>query len=157
MDKVITALLLLIGVSFSPVSETEIHKTEDFNIEDYQWLAGTWTGDSFGGISEESWSLPVDGTMMGMYRNYRDGKIVFYEFILLDETGMRLKHFNPDLTSWEEKNDMVHFPMISFSKTKIEMEGLIFELTSENQIRIQLQITQNDETHTEIISMKRVK
>ena len=153
--KVIAALCLLAEVSFSPVLETENHETTDFNIEDYQWLAGSWIGDGFGGVSEESWSLPVDGTMMGMYRHYKDGKIVFYEFLLLDETGIKLKHFNPDLTAWEDKEDMVHFGMISFSETKLEMKGLVFELKSENEMEIRLRLTQNGETRTEVFSMKR--
>lgn len=156
MAKLITALFLLIGVSFSPVAETESYKTDDFNIQDYQWLAGSWVGDGFGGVSEESWSLPIDGTMMGMYRHHINGKITFYEFFLLDKNGIRLKHFNPDLTSWEEKNDMVTFPMISFSKTKIEMEGLVYDLKSENEVEIRLQVTQNGETSTEVINIKRV-
>lgn len=156
MTKVMVALCLLVGVSFSPVSETKTNESARFNIKDYEWLAGSWIGDGFGGVSEESWSLPVDGTMMGMYRHHKDGEIVFYEFLLLDETGMRLKHFHPDLTAWEDKEDMVYFEMISFSETKLEMKGLMLELKSPNELEIQLQLTQNGETHTEVFSMKRV-
>ena len=156
MMKVIAALCLLVGVSFSPVLETEPKEVTEFNIEDYQWLAGSWLGDGFGGVSEESWSLPVDGTMMGMYRHYKDGKIMFYEFLLLDETGIRLKHFNPDLTAWEDKEEMTRFEMISFSKTKLEMKGLVFELKSKDEMEIRLQLTQNGEVRTEVFSMKRV-
>ncbi len=157
MKFIIIACTLLAGLSFSPILETEPNTSAEFRIEDYQWLAGTWVGDGFGGVSEESWSLPVDGTMMGMYRHYKDGKIVFYEFLLLDENGIRLKHFNPDLTSWEEKEDMVRFEMISFSDTKLEMKGLSFELKSENEMEIRLRLIQNGETRTEVFSMKRIE
>ncbi len=156
MTKLIIALYLLVGVSFSPFSETETNETKRFNIEDYQWLVGSWIGDGFGGVSEESWSAPVDGTMMGMYRHYKDGKIVFYEFLLLDETGMRLKHFHPDLTAWEDKEEMTRFEMISFSETKLEMKGLVFELKSKDEMEIRLQLTQNGKVRTEVFSMKRV-
>ncbi len=156
MTKVIVALCLLVGVSYSPFSEIETNETKRFDIKDYEWLVGSWIGDGFGGISEESWAPPVDGTMMGMYRHHKDGKITFYEFLLLDDTGMRLKHFHPDLTAWEDKEDMVHFEMISFSKTKLEMKGLVFELKSPNEMEIRLQLTQNGETRTEVFSMKRV-
>ncbi len=155
MTKLFALLTLCFGISFSSLPETENNEAPLFRIEDYQWLAGSWVGDGFGGISEETWSLPVDGTMMGMYRHYKDGKIVFYEFLLLDETGMRLKHFNPDLTGWEDKEGMVKFEMISFSKTKLEMKGLVFELKSENEMEIRLRLTENGEVRTEVFTMKR--
>lgn len=156
MTKLFALLTLCFGISFSSVPLTESTETPPFRIEDYQWLAGSWIGDGFGGISEETWSLPVDGTMMGMYRHHKDGKILFYEFLLLDETGMRLKHFNPDLTGWEDKEGMVTFEMISFSKTKLEMKGLVFELKSENEMEIRLRLNENGEVRTEVFKMKRM-
>lgn len=129
----------------------------EFDINDYRWLAGSWTGDGFGGISEEIWAEPVDGTMMGMYRHYKDGKIVFYEFLLLDENGIRLKHFNPDITGWEEQEKYIEFEMISYSSEKIEMKGLTFERKSDSEMEIRLKMKRNGEIHTEIFSMKRTK
>ena len=155
MTKLFALLTLCFGISFSSVPLTENGETPAFRIEDYQWLAGSWIGDGFGGVSEETWSFPIDGTMMGMYRHHKDEKIVFYEFLLLDETGMRLKHFNPDLTGWEDKEGMVTFEMISFSKTKLEMKGLVFELKSENEMEIRLRLSENGEVRTEVFTMKR--
>lgn len=145
------SLLLLISGSVPPNVTTS-----DFNINDYRWLAGSWTGDGFGGVSEETWSEPFNGTMMGMYRHYKGGEIVFYEFLLLNEDGIRLKHFNPDITSWEEKNDFVEFEMISYTKDRIEMKGLVFERISDSEMEIRLKISQNGEIRTEVFSMERV-
>lgn len=128
-----------------------------FNIEDYKWLVGSWKGDGFGGTSEETWSVPANGTMMGMYRHIKDGKVVFYEFLLLDETGIKLKHFHPDLKGWEEKNDMTSFEMINFSPVKIEMKGLIFEKKSDDLMEIRLRLRQGNEVKTEVFTMHRVK
>src|SRR5689334_13522479 len=67
-------------------------------IKEMAWYAGNWIGDGFGGQSEEIWSPPKDGAMMGMYRHLKNGKPVFYELItMLEENGtlvMHLKHFN---------------------------------------------------------------
>ncbi|MEX2410908.1 MAG: DUF6265 family protein, partial [Candidatus Paceibacterota bacterium] len=98
----------------------------------------------------------VNGTMMGMYRHInKDGELVFYEFLLLGETGIRLKHFNPDLTGWEEKDDMTTFEMISFTKDKIEMKGLTYERKSDTEIEIRLVMDQGTEAHTEVFSMRK--
>ncbi|HEX2445685.1 MAG TPA: DUF6265 family protein, partial [Vicinamibacterales bacterium] len=76
-------------------------------IADMAWLAGRWVGEALGGASEEIWSEPRAGAMMGMYRLVRDGKPIFYELLtIVEENGtlmLRLKHFNADLTGWEEK------------------------------------------------------
>ncbi len=147
----------LLSVSDNSKSEQKLNPTHaPFNIQDYSWLVGSWTGDGFGGISHETWAEPVNGTMMGMYRHINaKGELVFYEFLLLDETGMRLKHFNPDLTGWEEKDDMTTFEMISFSKDKIEMKGLILEKKSDTEMVISLKMKRNGESHTEVFNMKR--
>ena len=128
-----------------------------FDINNYSWLAGHWTGDGFGGVSDEVWSLPADGVMMGMYRNIQDGKVAFYEFITLDETGMKLKHFNPNMEAWEEKADFVHFEMIEATPNKLSMKGLSFELKSKNEMEIALRMRRGDKVETEYFQMRRVK
>lgn len=153
--------LILICAFFSgSASYTSDNLSPDapvFNIEDYTWLVGSWTGDGFGGISDETWNAPVDGTMMGMYRHSKDDKVTFYEFLLLDKTGLRLKHFHPDLKAWETKDEMVTFPMVSFSKDKIELKGLVFERKSDTQMEIRLRLRQGDQVNTEVFTMHRVQ
>ncbi len=150
----IPAFLLIF--SFSISNDLLEEPNPEFNIDNYEWLVGDWIGDGFGGVSEESWAPAVDGTMMGMYRHHKDGEIVFYEFLLLDETGLRLKHFNPDITSWEEKDDFVTFEMISYSENKLEMKGLTFERKSDTEMEIRLKLRNSEgEVRTEVFSMKR--
>ncbi len=160
MKTLITLLVLLIG-SFSVSESYEVEPTGDasknkFDIEDFSWLVGSWTGDGFGGISHETWAAPVNGTMMGMYRHINaEGELNFYEFLLLDENGLRLKHFNPDLTGWEEKNDMLTFEMIRYTKDKIELKGLTFERKSDTEMTISLKMKRGGEFHTEVFNMIR--
>ena len=46
--------------------------------------------------------------MIGMFRAIADGRPRFYELIALDADGeavvCRFRHFNRDLTGWEEKD-----------------------------------------------------
>lgn len=123
----------------------------------YAWLAGSWTGDGFGGTSDEVWSQPsADGTMMGSYRHHKgDGSLNFYEFMVMDSTGLRLKHFNPDMTGWETKEDFVHFKAIEFTENKIVLKGLVFERKSDTEMEIRLDLKNGDKAWTETFKMTR--
>ena len=70
-------------------------------LSDMQWLEGRWVGAAFGGKTEEQWSAPDGGAMVGWYRLVKDGKPVFYELMTVVEKDgslvMRLKHFHADL------------------------------------------------------------
>lgn len=163
MKVLILPLLIFLSSGFSRSTDNSIThnlpKKEIDIIDKAKWLVGSWKGDGFGGTSEETWSVPADGTMMGMFRHLNaEGDLVFYEFLLLDNTGLRLKHFHPDLKSWEEKDDTVFFEMIRVTPTKIELKGLSFELLSENTMKIKVDLKSSDgEIHTEVFSMERVK
>jgi len=123
----------------------------------YAWLAGHWTGDGFGGTSQEIWSPPsADGTMMGMYRHHTEnGTLNFYEFMTLDATGMKIKHFHPNLTGWEEKEGFVSFEMISHTADRIELKGLTFVKKSVTEMEIHLNMKDGDKRWTEVFKMKR--
>ncbi len=142
-------IILIIGFALALTSITEKNSAPHpapFNIEDYSWLVGSWTGDGFGGVSHETWAEPVNGTMMGMYRHINAG-------CFMPKPGCSLNI--PDLTGWEEKDDMTTFEMISYSKDKIEMKGLVLEKKSDTEMVISLKMTRNGESHTEVFNMKR--
>ncbi len=141
--------MVAIGLTISTVSLSQTPA--------YAWLAGSWVGDGFGGTSEEVWSAPsADGTMMGTYRHHNgDGSLNFYEFLVLDETGMRLKHFKPDLEGWEEKKDYVTFEMVSYDETSINMKGLTFKYFAPDKMEIYLKLKSNGEVRTEVFHMRR--
>lgn len=100
-------------------------------IADMAWLAGTWTGEGLGGIVEDAWSQPRNGAMMAMFRLIKNGRPVFYQLrALVEENGsliMRLKHFNPNMTGWEEKDQTVDFPFVAKEKGVIYFNGLSFK------------------------------
>lgn len=117
-------------------------------IADMKWLAGNWQGAAFGGFSEEIYSEPSNGVIMGAYRLIVDGKTVFYELMtLLEENNslvFRLKHFDADLTGWEEKDKSVSFKYIKKDAKRIYFEGMTFEPIGKNKLNIYLAIKQKD-------------
>jgi len=106
-------------------------------IGQMDWLVGQWSGTGIGGApAHESWLPPVGGTMVGTFVQ-EDGEsgIRFTEHIyLMEEEGtlvMRLKHFNADLTSWEEKNDTTDFKLISVEPCAAYFSALTIRCTGE--------------------------
>lgn len=112
------------------------------SLDQVAWLAGHWIGEGLGGVSEEMWSPPAGGAMMGTYRLLKDGAPVFYEFLLLvEEKGtliLKLKHFEPDLTGWEEKADFVDFPLVAIEGDSIHFDGLTYERRTDGSLRAYL-------------------
>lgn len=99
-------------------------------LADMAWLTGHWTGTALGGFVEEIWSDARGAAMMGMYRHLKDDKPTFYEFLTIVEVdgslSLRLKHFNPDHTGWEEKNQVREFPLIAIRDGVYHFEGMAF-------------------------------
>lgn len=117
-----------------------------------RWLEGQWVGEAFGGIAEEVWLAPNGGSMPGMYRIVRDGKPWFFELMtIVEERGtivLRLKHFNADLTGWEEKDEVVEFPLVAIEPDAVHFDAMSFHPKGE-AMTIFLAIRQKDGTVTE--------
>lgn len=109
-------------------------------LQDMAWFIGQWSGTGLGGTTDEIWSAPAGGAMMGMFRLVRDGTIVFYEFLtLIEQEGslvLKLKHFNPDLTGWEEKANYVTFRLLKVSPDAAHFSGLTFKRTGPDAMEI---------------------
>ena len=87
-------------------------------IADLAWLAGEWVGTGIAGEAREVYSPPAGGAIAGHFIQ-TDGKggTSFYEImqIALRDGSLvyRLKHFNADLTGWEEKNEVREFRLVA--------------------------------------------
>jgi hypothetical protein len=129
-------------------------------IADMAWLAGHWVGEGLGGLIEEVWSPPRNGVMIGMFRLVRDGKPVFYELLTLaEEKGslmIRLKHFNADLTGWEEKDKTIDFPFITKADGVVHFDGLAWRPEGEDAMTIYLAIRRDGNIREEKFRIRRV-
>jgi len=99
-------------------------------INDASWLAGSWAGTGFGQRIEQVWNPPSAGTMVGLFKLFGDDGVAFYELLLLSvEEGtlsLKVKHFNPDFSAWEEKPDYVHFRLVKKEADALHFGGLSF-------------------------------
>jgi hypothetical protein len=53
-------------------------------VDSLAWMAGTWGGAKGGVESEESWTAPRGGAMLGVHRDVRAGRMVGFEFLRID-------------------------------------------------------------------------
>jgi len=125
-QSVLKAFVLLCALVLTPLAhaqETRIgeegFQSPDASLEQVSWLVGQWSGDGIGGHPAfESWLPPTGPIMVGTFVQQSDtGAIRFTEHMyLMEEAGtlvLRLKHFNADLTGWEEKDDMLTFRLVA--------------------------------------------
>ncbi len=100
-------------------------------IDSFEFIVGHWRGEALGGMCEEIWSPPLGDAMMCAFRLVKDGQTSFYEMVSLieleDRVEMRLKHFNTDLVGWEEKDEIVSFPLLKLEKNTAWFDGLTMQ------------------------------
>lgn len=131
------------------------------SIDQVSWLAGNWKGPAFNGWGEEVWSSPAGGAMMGMYRSIRADTVWFYElFSIREEEGslvLNLKHFYPDLRGWEEKDEMVRFPLVKIDGDTVWFSGLTYQRIDDDHMTIYLRLKRGGKITEEVFRMERIK
>jgi hypothetical protein len=148
--------LAVVILAALPLAGAEAPKA---TLADMQWLQGRWCGTALGGFVEEIWSEPRGGAMMGMFRLVKGNDPVFYEFLHVVEVdgslALRLKHFNRDLTGWEEKAQVREFKLLSIQDGVYSFEGMDFH-PSKDTLKVVLQIGSKDgSTRTEVFTYDR--
>lgn len=120
--------------------------------EDFHCMAGRWLGKGFGGTLEENWNPPMGGTMVATFRLIRNGVVQFYEICTLEPESesvvYRVKHFDPGMKGWEEKNEYVSFPLVKLEHNKAYFQGLTIERDG-NTITQYLAVKQEDGRYEE--------
>lgn len=144
---IIPIFFLFASVSFSQVRTLEKDQTPGKGkVEDLSWIEGVWVGTGLGGDCEEVWMPAVDGHMIGTFRFWEDGKLVFSEFMNIVQEGetfsMKLKHFNPDLSPWEEKDKWTTFRLVEIGENFVSFSGLTMQRIGDEMI-LQLALTEN--------------
>jgi hypothetical protein len=91
------------------------------------WMAGAWHGTLGGGTMEEVWSRPDGPSMTGTFRLVEKGAVQFYEFMAIDRAAdglvLRIRHFDGDLTAWEDKRGALPFRLVASGKRRAVFEN----------------------------------
>ena len=123
------------------------------SIEDLAWLEGRWRGEAFGGMCEEIWSPAHAGVMLATFRVMSEKKNIFYEICLIEEVNntltYKVKHFSPNFSGWEEKDDYVEFKLVDITENAVYFDGLTMKLVDDDTIHVYLAMTSDGETKEE--------
>lgn len=88
------------------------------------FLAGAWSSESGGSLTEEHWSKPHGTSMMGMFRWCKpDGSPSMFEILTITAESegvlLRLRHFSPALVAKEDKDKPMTLKLASSTENKV--------------------------------------
>lgn len=125
------------------------------------WLTGKWFGVVGKSPVEEYWTAPAGGSVMGMFRWLEGDGVRFYEILVIEEEGgglvMRIKHFDPGLKGWEEKDTAVTYDLVRvdegeavfFSRRMDKPQWLIYTLDARHKLVAFFEGPEGPVTHDE--------
>jgi hypothetical protein len=164
------ALLFLLCFTISSIATAQSNYTIKYDeekgspiatLEVMDFIVGHWRGEAFGGITEEIWSPALGGSMMCSFKLVADNKVQFYEICTISEEEgtliLRLKHFNGNLTGWEEKDETVDFRLVKVTKDKVYFDEFTFEKISEDEMNIYVVIQDGGEEEEVKFNYKKYK
>ena len=136
-------------------------------MEDLEWLEGHWSGQAGGDEVDEVWAGAAAGAVVGMFRSTAAGKVRFYEFMTItkdsDRIGLTIKHFDPDLVGWEEKDGAARLVLTESTDRRAvfyQASGdkhlwLIYEGSDEAGLRIYFRPVENSPVGDSVFTLHR--
>jgi hypothetical protein len=171
LRKHVAAALVLLALSPFVLAQTprteHTFKLDDpdarppATLDDVAWLVGSWSGPAFGGTAEEVWGAPSAGSMLGFFKVINGDDVVFYELVVIvEEEGtlsLKVKHFNPDFSAWEEKDEYITFRFIEANDNAIHFSGISFYRISPDELHVYLAMRRGEELGEEKLVYRRTK
>ena len=102
----------------------------DATLEQVAWLAGSWSGPGLGGMTEEHWTKPAGGSMLGMFRLVTGkDKTQVSELLMIEQEGShlvyRFRHFGPGHKPWEEPDKPLVFDLVKVGPSEAIFESSV--------------------------------
>lgn len=86
MHRIVLSAFVIVACAAPALAETPAAGPGAGDLASLAWMAGSWSGEEGGTRSEEHWTRPAGGLMLGLHRDLRDGRAGF-EFLRIAETG----------------------------------------------------------------------
>lgn len=134
------------------------------NIQDLEWMTGTWRG-AFGTMEiEESWNEPRAGIIQAMVRLSNENKLMIIEMIVIEEIDdslrLHIQQWDPGMIKHDpekQRMDLVSIGERSVSFEAID-EGLLKKLTykrtSETDFEIHVEQTSGQSFTVNLVLIK---
>ena len=99
------------------------------------------------------------GAMLGVFRLVVGERVRLYELVTIqrgaDGFEMRLKHFEPDLASWEEKEECLVWPHLPLEGTSARFGPVLYERDGDT-LRSFVEVGEGESVEREELVMRRV-
>lgn len=129
-------------------------------LADAAWLVGLWEGEGLGGRVQEVWTPPAADRMSGAFTSLHEGGVRFQELLALVEVDGSLelwvRHFDPDFSAWEEKEDFVRFRLVRAEPGVLRFGGLTLERLGDDGWRAYLALRSGGALREELFEYRRV-
>ena len=161
MKKLLLICLIAMVSNVNCQSTTATTDTKS-NWDKIAWITGDWVGDGFGGVSYESWTEPIAGIILCTYRHVSEGKNNFFELITVSEKEdgdlvMKLRHFNPDMNAWEDKEGQLVWEMTNITDSSVTFGPCTYTLVAPDKMEIYLVMNNDGKIETEVFHFDRKK
>jgi hypothetical protein len=127
----------------------------EVSVNELPWLVGSWAGEGISGPAREVYSPPMGGSIAGHFIQLRGEEVWFYEIVQIrpqsESLAYCLKHFNADLTGWEEKNDVPCFPLVAREDDTLYFDGLTLRRDGPDHPVSAVRVQHNDGTTQEYV------
>lgn len=163
----LAALALLAAAAPLAAQETRVGEADFVSppatMAEAAWLVGQWSGTGIGGAeAHESWLAPSGTTMVGSFvQETADGSIMFTEHMYLMELDgslvVKLKHFNADLTGWEEKDGMLTFRLLAVEPCALYFNALTYRCAEDGGLFIAVRMKSEPEPQELLFRFKRTR
>lgn len=130
-----TFALVALGFTDAPAqAQVAQVQAQPPSIADLKWIVGDWQGDMGEGLIEETWTPPVAGTLIGMFRWSTEKGVRLYELMSIEDSDqgpvLFLRHFSPGLKAWEEKDSPMRYELDAFAPERVSFVHTTDEQTT---------------------------
>jgi hypothetical protein len=127
-------------------------------LTDIVWLAGYWKGTGLGGECEELWLPKSDMGMHGVFRLQKEEKLVFTEYMLIEEEAntlvVKIKHFGRGVVPWEDKDEWTVFRLVRLEKEAAFFDGITYKRRGDT-LQVFVNIENEGKVSVEAFSFKK--
>ena len=97
------------------------------DLEPLRWLSGEWQGDGPTGRVDAFWLPPAAGTMAGVLRRIREGRVLGYALATITEQDgslvLRFKRLDAQLAGREPQGSPTPRRLVAISEEEVAFEG----------------------------------
>ena len=110
------------------VASTALASPPQSAFDALRWVAGEWQGDGPTGRIDAFWLPSGAGTLVGVLRRIREGRVLGYAIATVTETDgslfLRFKRFDARLAGRESQEPATPRRLVSLSDTEVAFEGI---------------------------------